>query len=141
MRRNVVGTVLITLLIVGALGAIGFGVWQMGYQRGLVETGAEVVVNTGRAMQGWWGPGWGIGFGFFGIFFKILLFFLLFGLIARLFFGPRRWGPYWGRDWHDGQGSPDGPAHDGMARPGPRQRADSEARPRTGRLAHVRRRQ
>jgi hypothetical protein len=106
MRRNVVGTVLITLLIVGALGAIGFGVWQMGYQRGLVETGAEVVVNTGRAMQGWWGPGWGIGFGFFGIFFKILLFFLLFGLIARLFFGPRRWGPYWGRDWHDGQGSP-----------------------------------
>ena len=48
MRRNVVGTVLITLLVVGALGAIGFGVWQMGYQRGLVETGAEVVVNTGR---------------------------------------------------------------------------------------------
>jgi hypothetical protein len=109
MRRNVVGTVLITMLIVGALGAIGFGLWQMGYQRGLVETGAEVVVNTGRTMQGWWGPGWGFGFGFFGLFFKVLLVFLLFGLIARFFFGPRRWGgpgPYWGRDWHEGQSSP-----------------------------------
>lgn len=106
MRRNVIGTVLITLLVVGALGAIGFGLWQMGYQRGLVETGAEVVVNTNRGIDGWWGPGWGIGFGFFGIFFKILLFILLFGLIARLFFGPRRWGPYWGRDWYGGESSP-----------------------------------
>jgi hypothetical protein len=110
MRRNVVGTVLITLLIVGALGAIGFGLWQMGYQRGLVETGAEVVTRTVNGIQGWWGPGWGVGFGFFGLFFKVLLFFLLFGLIARLFFGPRRWGgpgPYWGRDWHEGQGPPE----------------------------------
>ena len=110
MRRNVIGTVLITLLIVGALGAIGFGLWQMGYQRGLVETGTEVVTRTVNGIQGWWGPGWGFGgFGFFGLFFKVLLFFLLFGLIARLFFGPRRWGgpgPYWGRGWHEGQGSP-----------------------------------
>jgi hypothetical protein len=111
MRRNVVGTVLITLLIVGALGAIGFGLWQMGYQRGLVETGAEVVTRTVNGIHGWWGPGWGLGgFGFFGLFFKVLLLFLLFGLIARLFFGPRRWGgpgPYWGRDWHEGHGSPE----------------------------------
>ena len=110
MRRNIVGTVLITLLIVGALGAIGFGLWQMGYQRGLVETGAEVVTRTVNGIHGWWGPGWGIGFGFFGLFFKVLLFFLLFGLIARFFFGPRRWGgpgPYWGRDWHEGEGSPE----------------------------------
>ncbi|HWL48765.1 MAG TPA: hypothetical protein VNT92_02730 [Acidimicrobiia bacterium] len=110
MRRNVVGTVLITLLIVGALGAIGFGLWQMGYQRGLVETGTEVVTRTVNGIHGWWGPGFGFGgFGFFGLFFKVLLFFLLFGLIARLFFGPRRWGgpgPYWGRGWHEGQGSP-----------------------------------
>ena len=97
MRRNVIGTVLITLLIVGALGAIS-SVCQMGYQRGLVETGTEVVVNTGRGCQSWWGWGFG-GFGFFGLFFKVLFFFLLIGLIARLFFGPRRWGPYWGRDW------------------------------------------
>jgi hypothetical protein len=99
----VIGTVLITLLIVGALGAIGFGLWQMGFQRGLVESGAEVVVNTARGVGHWWGPGWGVGFGFFGFFFKILFVILIIGLISRLFFGPRRWGPgpYWGRGWQD----------------------------------------
>jgi hypothetical protein len=108
MRRNVIGTILITLLVVGALGAIGFGLWQMGYQRGLVETGAEVVVNTARGVGDWWGPGWGVGFGFFGFFFKILFVILLIGLISRLFFGPRRWGPgpYWGRGWHEGDQHP-----------------------------------
>jgi hypothetical protein len=108
MKRNVIGTILITLLVVGALGAIGFGLWQMGYQTGLVETGAEVVVNTARGVGDWWVPGWGVGFGFFGFFFKILFVILLIGLISRLFFGPRRWGPgpYWGRGWHEGEQSP-----------------------------------
>ena len=106
MRRNVIGAVLITLLVVGALGAIGFGLYQIGFQQGLVENGAEVVVNRvhdGLRGVGW--GGWGFGFGFFGLIFKVLFFFLIFGLIARLFFGPRRWGPggYWGgREWHEG---------------------------------------
>ena len=110
MRRSIVGAVLLTVLVLGALGAIGFGVYQIGYQQGLVETGAEVVVNTTPGYQpGLWGPGFW-GFGFFGIFFKILFLFLIFGLIARIFFGPRRggWGPgpHWGKGWHDGPTSP-----------------------------------
>lgn len=111
MRRNVIGTILITVLILGALGAIGFGVYQLGFERGLVEEGAEVVVNrVGPGLErGWGGPGWGVGwfggFGLFGVLFKILFFFLIIGLIARLFWGPRRWGwgpgPYGSREWQE----------------------------------------
>ena len=105
MRRNVIGTVLITILVVGALAAAGFGLFQIGYQQGLVETGADVVINrVGPGLHhGYWGFGGPGAFGVFGVFFKILFVFLIFGLIARLFFGRRPWGPpggpYWARDW------------------------------------------
>ena len=104
MTRKMVGTVLITLLVVGALGAIGFGLYQTGFQQGLVENGADVIVDGARHgfRGGWGGPGWGFGFGFFGLILRILFFFLIFGLIARLFFGPRRWGPYWAGRWDEG---------------------------------------
>lgn len=105
MRRNVIGAVLMTILVLGALGAAAFGVYQIGYQNGLVETGARVVVNTPGPgfYPGFW------GFGFFGILFKFLFLFLILGLIARIFFGRRHWGPatYWGGGWqHQGYGSP-----------------------------------
>jgi hypothetical protein len=89
------------------MAAAGFGVYQIGYQQGLVETGSEIVVNTPARgfYPGYWGNG---GFGVFGLFFKVLFLFLIFGLIARLFFWRRHWGggPYWGRDWHEGHESP-----------------------------------
>lgn len=101
MRRSV-GYVLLTILVLGALGAAGYGLYQIGFQQGLVENGAEVVVNApGPAFYGGFHPGfWGIG-----ILFKVLFFLLLVGLIARLAFGGRRWG--WGtgpyrESWHGG---------------------------------------
>lgn len=112
MRRSVIGTVLITVLVIGALGAIGYGLYSVGYTQGLAQDASRVVVNAPRMVHpgAFWGHGFGIGFGFFGIFFKILLFALIIGLIARLFFGPRRWGygpgPYWGGGWHDGTAHP-----------------------------------
>jgi hypothetical protein len=109
MKRSVVNTVLITLLVIGALGAIGFGVYQIGFQAGMVENGAEVVVNH-RGFDPWW-AGHGVGLpaaGIFWIFVRVLFFVLIFGLIARLVFGPRRWGwgpgAYWGG--HPGPGHP-----------------------------------
>jgi hypothetical protein len=104
MRRNVFGVILATVLVLGALGAAGFGVYQLGYHEGLVETGTHVVVNGPGFYPGWW------GLGVFGIFFRFLFLFLVIGLIARLFFGRRRWGwgpgPYRGHDSHDSPGSP-----------------------------------
>ena len=64
MKRSVIGTVLITVLVLGALGAIGLGVYQIGYTNGLAETGAEVVVNNAvpASMAGGAGaPGSGLG--------------------------------------------------------------------------------
>lgn len=120
MKRTVVNAVLVTVLAIAALGAIGFGVYQIGFQAGLVESGAEVVVNTHRGFgPGWVGHGFGAGgAGIFWLMLRVLFFVALFGLIARLVFGPRRWGwgpgPYWGgyqgphhptddrlSEWHD----------------------------------------
>jgi hypothetical protein len=110
MRRNVIGAVLVTVLALAALGAAGFGLYQIGYDQGLVETGADVVVNArGPGWHpGYWGFGGPGGFGVFGLFFRVLFVFLIIGLVARLFFGRRGWGPgpYWARDWEGNHRSP-----------------------------------
>jgi len=103
MRRSVIGTILATILILGAVGAVGYGVWNNGYNQGAIaaaESTTEVVVAT---------PGYTgfAGYGFFGLFFGIFFLFLLFGLISKLIFGRRYWrgGPgAWGKGWHGPQG-------------------------------------
>lgn len=95
MNRRVIGAILLTVLAIGALGAIGFGVFQAGYQFGLEnQVGAEVVrVQPGPgAWHGWYGPGY---YGGFGLIFKFFFLFLLFALIGKLFFR----GPWGGRQW------------------------------------------
>src|SRR3990172_5651805 len=107
MRRNVIGAVLMTILVLGALGAAAFGVYQIGYNQGLVETGTEVVVPSPG--PGYYPGHWGFGgFWGFGLFFRFLFLFLIIGLIARLFFGRRHWGPgpSWSKDWHEGHAPP-----------------------------------
>lgn len=89
---RVFGRVLAVLLLIGALGALGYATWNSGYQQGIVEsaeTTADVVVTAPYYPGAW-------GFGFFWIF-KVFFVLLFIGLIARFIFGPRRWGHHrWG---------------------------------------------
>jgi len=101
-EMRVFGKVVLVLLLIGTLGAIGYGVWNAGYQQGLVETvetTADVVVTTPYY------PGL-YGFGVFGLIFKIFFVFLFFGLIFKFFFGWRYW-----RRHHDGHGNGPGSDH------------------------------
>ena len=84
---RVFGRVLVVVLLLGAVGAIGFGVWNAGYQQGLVETvetTADVVV-TAPFYPGYY------GFGVFGLIFKVFFLFLLFGFLFKFMFGWRYW--------------------------------------------------
>lgn len=92
---RVFGRVLAVVLLLGAIGAIGFGVWNAGYQQGLVETvesTADVVVTAPYY------PGY-YGFGVFGLIFKIFFAFLLFGLVFKFMFGWRHWKRYGGEGY------------------------------------------
>jgi len=98
---RVFGRVLAVVLLLGVIGALGFGLWNSGYQQGLVETvdaTTEVVVTTPYY------PGY-YGFGVFGLIFKIFFAFLFFGLIFKFLFGWRHW-----RGYQNGPGA--GPRHD-----------------------------
>lgn len=82
------GRALMSLLLIGAIVALGYGVWNSGYQQGLVESvdaATEVIVAPY--------PGY-YGFGVFGLIFKIFFAFLLFGLLFKVMFGWRRWRHY-----------------------------------------------
>ena len=97
---RVFGRVLAVVLLLGAIGAIGFGVWNAGYQQGLVET--VEVVESGTAdvvVTAPYYPGYWYGFGVFGLIFKIFFAFLLFGLLFKFLFGWRYW-----RGYHRGEG-------------------------------------
>lgn len=87
MRTRLFGGILATILLLGALGAIGYSIFQTGYQQGLVEN-ADVVTPAAGVVYypGWW------GLGLFGILFKVLFLFLIIGFVSRLFFWRRRWG-------------------------------------------------
>ncbi|MEA2622052.1 MAG: hypothetical protein QOH61_962 [Chloroflexota bacterium] len=80
MRRFGLIGLLVTLLIAGVAGTIGYN-W--GYSAGLANTAAA----NGVAVV--YGPGWGGGFGLFGLLLGIFFLFLIFGAIRRAAWG---WG-------------------------------------------------
>lgn len=98
---RVFGRVMTVVLVLGLLGLVGYGVWNAGFQHGLVSSAApaaEVVPAPGY-YPGYWGFG---GFWGFGLIFRALFAFLIIGLIFRIFFGWGRWRGY-GR-WYGGPG-------------------------------------
>jgi hypothetical protein len=107
MNRRVVVGILMTLLVVGALAAVGVYAYSWGVAQGALQN-AQIVVPDGAAVPApvypfygapfyHHGPGfgrWGFGIGPLGCLFPILGFFLLFLLFRGLFWG---WGGGWGR--------------------------------------------
>ena len=100
------------VVLVGALVAIGVGVYNAGVTAGIADAG-RAAVSSGAPVVYYPGPyighGWGPGFGFFGFVLWILGIFLIFGLV-RAAFGFGRWGRG-GRNWgeHDGPRGHGGP--------------------------------
>lgn len=75
------------VLVIALAGAIGYGVWNAGYEQGLVEATdatTEIVVTQSRG-----------GFFPFGAIFGFFFLFFLFGLIFKFAFGWRRWGGHY----------------------------------------------
>ncbi len=85
------------LVFLGTIAALGFGVWNAGYQQGLLETldaaNQVVVANPG--------PGY-YGLGVIGLMFKLFFAFLLFGLFAKILFGRRYWRAHMEGGGHEG---------------------------------------
>jgi hypothetical protein len=92
MRRFGFIGLLVTVLIVGVAGTIGYN-W--GYSAGLANTAAA----NGAAVIYGPGYGWGGGFPLFGLLFGLFFLFLIFGLIRRAAWG---WGG--GRGHYAGYG-------------------------------------
>jgi hypothetical protein len=93
---RVFGRALLVVLLAGAIGGVGFGVWNAGYQQGLVET---VETTTDIVVTAPYYPGY-YGFGVFGLIFKVFFVFLAFGLLFKFMFGRRYWRHYSGQG-HD----------------------------------------
>ncbi len=119
MNRRVVSGILITLLVVGALAAVGIYAYSWGVVQGAAQfagQNAQSVVPEGGALTApvypygppfyHYGPGfgrWGFGLGPLGCLFPILGFFLLFALLRGFFWRGGGWGRYGGGGWgHNG---------------------------------------
>lgn len=118
MRRFGFIGLLVTLLIAGVAGTIGYN-W--GYSAGLVNGAAANGASVVYAGGGWGGG----GFGFFGLIFGLLFLFFIFGLIRRAAFGwgggPRGYAMhgYGGGGWGKGPWSGSGDAeHSHTGNPG-----------------------
>jgi hypothetical protein len=119
MNRRVVLGIVATLLVVGALAAVGIYAYSWGVAQGALQNTQIVVPEGGQGTVPVYpyggpfyhfGPGfgygrWGFGLGPLGCLFPLLGFFLLFALLRGLFWGGwgrRRWGGYGGGWGHHG---------------------------------------
>lgn len=121
MNRRVVSGILITLLVVGALAAVGLYAYSWGVAQGAMQN-TQIVVPEGGAVTApvypWaggpfyhYGPGygrWGMGFGPLGCLFPLLGFLLFFALLRGLFWGwgRRGWGGHHRGGWGNGGNPP-----------------------------------
>ena len=89
----------VIVLLIAVVGSIGYGIWDAGYDQGLIDAAdstTEIVLRDGN--RG--------GFFPFGAIFGFFFLFLFFGFISKMAFGWRRWGGHYkgsGPGGHRGQ--------------------------------------
>jgi hypothetical protein len=138
MKRNVILTILVAVLLVAVAAGVGFGAFRAGQAYGISQSPeiATAIANRpegsaagapfvggpfmmggpgmmngngfGRPFGGGFGPHWGMGFGFLQCLVPLFFFLLVFA-IFRLIFRPWGWRGGWGGRWGHGPWGRGGP--------------------------------
>ncbi len=81
------GRIVVFLLLITVVWAVGYGIWDAGYDQGVIDGAEATEIVIADRYRG--------GFFPFGAIFGFFFLFLLFGMMFKFAFGWRRWGRHY----------------------------------------------